>query len=127
MQRKLTTSDIKNILRKIKYKDWQLRIIEKGEDVVLLQWIFYAVDNDNPSATELEPQFCRKWYISLYSTDSEIIRSAYLAVQQAEMHELSENFTFEGARLFDPHIDLIALKDANIGQDSREPLELVNS
>jgi hypothetical protein len=125
MQRKLTTQQLKDILSKIKYKNWTLRLIEKGVDVFLVQWIFYAVDNDKPDSTELEPQHCRKWYISAYSTDSEVIRSCHLAVQQAEMHEVNENFTYNNNRLFDPHMDLVELSnklsDKTIKQDAREP------
>ena len=125
MQHKLTFDELKHIVSKVKYKDWTLRLIEKvPNDVFLLQWIFYAVDNDKPGSTELEPQHCRKWYISAFSTVSEVIRSAHLAVQQAEMHEINENFTYNNARLFDPHFNLVALSMVAeaIGQDVREPM-----
>jgi hypothetical protein len=103
-----TLQEIESILALVRYKPgWQLRVIEKTSDVVLCQWVFKAldVDDDGPNAVPTQ-QFCRKWFISLYSTDSEVIRTAYLAVVQAEMHEINEKFTYNGVRLFDPHTDL---------------------
>lgn len=124
MQRKLTLQQLKDILSGVKYKNWTLRVIEKTPDVFLLQWIFYAIDNNFPESTELLPQHCRKWYISAYSTDSEVIRSAWLAVHQAEAHEIDENFTYQGCRIFNPHADLVALSYSSsvIGEDVREEM-----
>lgn len=108
MQQAKTFEDVQQILANVAYKQgWHLRVIEKRSDVVLCQWLFSAPDINDGGIPVL--QSCRKWFVSLYSTDSEVIRTAYLAVVQAEMHELNENFTYKGARLFDPHTDLDAL------------------
>ena len=119
MQHKLTKYQIEYILKGVKYKDWTLRVIEKTVDAILCQWIFYAIDNDNPGTKEILPQHCRKWYVSCYSTVSEVIRTAHLAVQQAELHEINENFTYNNVRLFDPHMDLVELSNAGLNQDVR--------
>lgn len=126
MQEKKTYEEIQDLLAKVKYKNWELRVIEKTEESILCQWIFHAKDNDHPETEQLERQACRKWYISRFSTESEIIRTAYKAVKEAEAHEVDENFTFAGIRLYDPHVDLLELAiymkhDAR--QDVREPLK----
>jgi len=108
MQPAKSLDQIKEILGKVIYKDWELRVIDKHDDTVLCQWIFWAADI-NSTNTNDQKQSCRKWYISLYSTDSEVIRTAYLAAIQAEMHEINENFLYDGVRLFDPHTDLVEL------------------
>lgn len=125
-QPKKTLEEVEDILSRVKYKDWTLRVLGKGEDTILCQWIFKAKDNDNPDDKELYEQRCRKWYISAYSTDSEIIRTAYKAVKEAEAHEVDENFKFAGISIFNPHVDLLELAiymkhDAR--QDVREPLK----
>lgn len=120
----MTFKEISDILAKVKYKDWQLHAIKKADEVILCQWVFMATDNDNPADTTLYEQKCRKWFISIHSTKSEVIRTAYLAAIQAEMHEANESFTYDGVRLFDPHTDLIELSQfmKSASQDVREPL-----
>lgn len=124
MQKEKTLQEIESILANVAYKPgWQLRVIEKRSDVVLCQWVFAAPDINNGDANACAvPQFCRKWFVSLYSTDSEVVRTAYLAVVQAEMHEVNENFTYKNARIFDPHTNLDALAEymSTAAQDVRK-------
>lgn len=125
-QPKWNREGILMILAQINYKpDWKLRLLEKG-DGYLLQWTFMEKDLTNPDPNApLEEQFGRKWYISPYMTTSEVIRTAYLAVIQAEMHEIGERFTFQDTRIFDPHMNLLQLEQAifneQIGVDNRIP------
>lgn len=102
-----TFETIKKILDDVKYKDWVFRLKPKG-DGWTLQVIFLAQDNDNPSMV-MFPQHCRKYYISQHATKSEIVRSAFLAVRQAEEHEMAELFTYKGERIFNPHVNVDAL------------------
>ena len=121
MQRILYWDDLQEILSKIKYKDWNLKYFVKGDDF-LLQWTFMEKDLTKPDDETLYEQHCRKWYISRFSTDTEIIRTAWLAVQQAVMHEVSESFSYNNVRLFDPHSDYVSLSEymINAPQDVRE-------
>lgn len=48
----------------------------------------------------------RKWFISRHSTVSEVVQTALKAVLTAAEHELREQFTYQGVRVFDPHMDL---------------------
>ena|SRR6478609_9931979 len=122
MQKELTTQEIIEILSKVTYKNWTLRVIEKG-DAVLAQWIFMAPDNHNKAV--MEEQRCRKWYISRFSTPSEVIRTAYLAVVAAEAHERDENFLVDGVEIFNPHTNLFHLTSYMLRakDDVREPLK----
>jgi len=116
-----TKKEIQEIVDLISYKDWKFRLLDKA-DGHLFQVTFFAKDIHSG---EVEEQFCRKFYVSPHSCVSEIIRTAYLAVQQAEMHELDENFKFNNTALFDPHLDLVNLSEliaiGQVGTDERLP------
>jgi len=117
-----TRKEIEEIINKITYKQgWEIRLIDKAPDTFLVQVRFMAPDTFNPSGPA-ELQACRKWFVSVYSTESEIIRTVYLAICQAEQHEIDETFKFNGARVFNPHIDLVKLSEelTNIGDDVRD-------
>ena len=108
MQPRKSTKEIEDILSRVTYKNWRLRVMEYSSEVVLIQWLFDAPDNNNPTVNEFE-QHCRKWFVSRYSTTSEVIRTAYKAVLAAEMHEIDENFRYNCIQIFDPHTDIVAL------------------
>lgn len=46
----------------------------------------------------------RKWYLSEYMTDDEIIKTAYLAFRTCIEHEILESFLVDGKLLFNPHV-----------------------
>lgn len=47
----------------------------------------------------------RKWYLSQYMTDDEIIKTVYSAFEACVKHEIMEGFTVDGKVLFNPHIN----------------------
>lgn len=51
----------------------------------------------------------RKWDISSHATESEIVFTAWKAFLTFVEHEMRENFTYKGKKIFDPHIDVSAL------------------
>ena len=51
----------------------------------------------------------RKWYLSPYSTDDEIVKTVYLAFEVAVKHEILEGFKVDGLPIFNPHVDFEAL------------------
>lgn len=72
---------------------------------------------------DLQLQCARKWYISLYSTESEIVETCFKALRISNEHVLKEHFTYKGRRVFSPHFDVAArieLCDAK-RYDAREP------
>lgn len=48
----------------------------------------------------------RQWLVHDAMTDAEIIRTLLLATEAFVKHELYENFTVDGRRVFDPHKEL---------------------
>ena len=48
----------------------------------------------------------RKWLLSMYMKESEIIQTALKAVLTAAEHEVRENFKVDGVSIFDPHYDI---------------------
>lgn len=47
----------------------------------------------------------RKYYLSDYMTDDEIVKTAYVAFESAIKHEIMEGFKVDGIILFNPHIN----------------------
>ena len=56
-----------------------------------------------------EPQHGRKWLLSNHMTVSEVVLTAWKAVHTAEEHEARERFTYKGAHIFGPHLDVETL------------------
>jgi len=47
----------------------------------------------------------RKWYLSEFMTDDEIIKTCYSAFRMCIEHEILEGFKVDGKILFNPHIN----------------------
>lgn len=62
----------------------------------------------------------RKWYLSDYMTDDEIIKTAYAACKAAVEHEIMEGFTVDGKVLFNPHVHFEALLEITDMEVSRK-------
>jgi len=55
----------------------------------------------------------RKWRLSPFMTDGEVVQTAFMAIIAANEHETREKFTYRGVSVFDPHYDiekLVALR-----------------
>lgn len=94
------------VLANVRYKaGWDLRI-GRSDGRWFLQWRF-----DGPCAVTgvVEEQACRKWWLSEFMTDGELVQTAFMAAIAAEEHECREFFLYRGRRIFGPHIRLDAL------------------
>lgn len=60
----------------------------------------------------------RKWRLSPYMTDGEVVQTAFLASIQAAEHEHREQFTYKGAAVFDPHYDIDKLVELRKSADA---------
>jgi hypothetical protein len=98
---------IKTLLRDIKFNDWVFRVGSMG-DGHFIQCAFMAQDNMSRDRAVIW-QKGRKWYVSPYAIDQEIIQTAFKAVVSAVEHETREQFIYRGVPIFNPHIDLDAL------------------
>ena len=111
---------VKEIASKIQYKDWTLRVerdnsAENGR--VFLQWIY---DDNCVIKGDYREWHCRKWYLSPYMLESEIVNTAFAAALAAEEHDAREKFKYKDVRLFNPHISLEALMEVAHRETTRE-------
>lgn len=116
----LKFNELKEIISQIKYKDWNFVLEQKG-DGFLLQVTFMGEDS---VTGEVCLQKCRKWYISSHSCLSEIVSTAYKAVQAAEEHEMRERFSYKGRLIYNPHFhpdDVVqAIESEVVSLDARK-------
>ena len=110
-------ADFHNLVNAISYKDWVFYIGAFGEYSFYLQLKWKDEDHDNPG--EVVSLGGRKWYLSPHMTDSEVILTAWAAVEMAELHEARELFLFEGERVLNPHIDVRELQNICRKEDVR--------
>lgn len=91
---------LKKIFQLIRYKNWGI-IAQADGDRYYLQVIFLA--------TSLQKG--RKWFLSPFMTDSEIVSTAFKAILTAEEHEVREHFKYRGQSIFGPHFNFDRLAD----------------
>jgi hypothetical protein len=107
-------TQIKEIFKnEIKYKDWEFHVSDNPCDI-WVQIRFMAPDNFHGG--EAAEQHCRKWRLSIHMSKTELVRTAFLAVIQAERHESEETFLYKGKAVFNSHLDidkLAGLHDEN--------------
>jgi hypothetical protein len=63
----------------------------------------------------------RKWYLSEYMTDDEVIKTCYVACEAVVKHEIMEGFKVDDIILFNPHINyekLLEISDYEVKRDS---------
>ncbi len=99
------------VLSKLTYKDWQfyLGIIDPSH--FFLQVRFFE---------DKVPHHGRKWLLSQFMTDSEVVQTALLAVLTAEEHEARERFKYNGQAIYGPHQNADDLARYPARLDARE-------
>lgn len=102
--------------KNISYKNWEFLIKEKN-GVPYLQIQFLGKDN---FSGQEERQYCRKWQLSEWMTRTELVRTAFLAVIQAERHEIEEAFRYKGEAIFNSHISADKLAELAIHAENYE-------
>ena len=100
-----TLASARDVMRKIHYKNWGFHIIEEGNALLLqIQWYDTDFYTKSPSI-----QSGRRWFLERTLTESELVQTVWLAIQTAEEHEMREQFTYAGRRIYMPHMDVQAL------------------
>lgn len=119
-QRPMLYEDMEEILRLVRYRNWQVRV-EMDGDGFYLQWFWYASEPEDdsrrwddvllgiPVPQVMKKQTSRKWRLSEYMTKSELVQTALKAVLTAEEHEARESFRYRGKAIFGPHFDVDTL------------------
>lgn len=54
---------------------------------------------------EIQEWFGRKWYLSEYMTDDEIVKTGFAACKAAVEHEILEGYKVNEIILFNPHVN----------------------
>ncbi len=112
-------TELQALLDKVTYKlAWHLHVgtdLGCGRDY--LQWQFYG-----PCSVTGNKQWhnCRKWFLSTYMTDGEVVQTAFAALQ-AEEHECREFFKYDGHVIMNPHLSLEALTSRAHMTEGRAP------
>jgi len=81
---------------------------------IFIQIIYNALCG---SAGEIKEWRGRKWYLSDFMTEDEVVKTIYAAFELCVKHELMEGFTVDGVKVFNPHIDyreLIKISDREV-------------
>lgn len=76
-----------------------------ANDYIYLQVSVMAADTDDPFGPK-SLQKSRKWLLSKWMTVTEIVETAWKAIEGFELHELKERFTYKGACVYNSHIDI---------------------
>jgi|SRR5678816_2881123 len=125
-QPQLSRSDIEKILKDVSFMDRQFLLLDKG-DGFLIQMSYMEPDVDHPEAGPVL-QKTRKWYVSPFMTETEIVETCWAAAQRSMLHVAGENFKYRNKRVYSPHFDIYArmyLCDHNCF-DAREPIGTVD-
>lgn len=87
-----------------------------GSHVVYLQHRYMRKD---ALTGEDEWGYGRKWHVSEYATESEVVLTALKAAITDMEHEVREDFEYKGAKIFQPHVDVNILAQASQFSDAR--------
>jgi hypothetical protein len=104
-------------LRAIKYKDWELLHEHDSVGRPYLRWKWEArcAKHGTPCIV-----MGRRWWLSPEMTESELVQTALLAAITAEEHETRERFTYQGKRVFNPHVSVQSLLSVCETEDARD-------
>ena len=103
-QPKKTLAEVCDIVHQIKFNDRRLVVAVMGDGYYLqVQYMEICIDTMKP-----EIQKARKWYVSPFSTETEIVETAFKACRISNEHVLKEHFLYKGYRIYSPHFDVNA-------------------
>lgn len=88
---------------------------DKDSERVFIQLYYECMDSHEPMIKKIWKG--RKWYLSYYMSDDEIVKTIYAAFEMAVKHEVMEGFKVDGKTLFNPHVDfeeLLKISDREV-------------
>ena len=103
----MDAAKIAEVLAAVEFRDWKFLQGQMG-DGSFIQASWQGEDSDTGQPCLLKG---RKWYISPFSVDDEVVKTCWLAVELALRHEAMEEFHFCGRAPFHPHNDVFKLLD----------------
>src|SRR4051812_39867387 len=95
-----TRKELENTVAQCKYMNWNIKV-RYDKDRPYLQVYFLAPDI---KTGKLANQASRKWWLSYHMCKREIVDTVYAAIERATIHEIKENFQYDGVAIFNPHL-----------------------
>jgi hypothetical protein len=93
-------AEVYEVLKRIEYPDHNYAV-GPMEDGYYIQLVYKEPDVDDPDAGEVE-QRGRKWYVSRFATDSEIVQTCLVAALWSAEHRVREWFRYRPQGHADP-------------------------
>ena len=110
-----TIQQIRDIVASCRYLDWEILVRFEGKEK--RPYIQVKGSGPCPITKQHEEWTGRKWFLSKWMCQNEIIRTAYKAIEAAVLHEMNEQFTYKGVRIFDPHINFDKIVEMSQDED----------
>lgn len=104
----MTLADLQAIVARVRFLDRRFLVLTKG-DGFLVQMAYDEADVDTGEPAE---QKTRKWYVSPHATETEVVETCWAMVQRSQLHVAGEHFTYEGFRVYSPHLHVGARVEA---------------
>lgn len=79
---------------------------DMGGEHYYIQGEYLEADATKPLGSPLQLQKTRKWLVSPYSTNSEIVETVFAMLQRSSDHRLREFFTYKGFTVKNRHLDV---------------------
>jgi hypothetical protein len=121
MMEKKNLKEVLAIVSAVEFRDRRFIVLEKG-DGFLLQMQYRDMD---VITGEIAEQHTRKWYVSPYATESEIVQTMLKCVLTSQEHIGREHFLYKGEKVYGPHLnvnDLITVaKQGRLREERRTP------
>ena len=108
----MTPDEMRRVLAEVRYKDWEILVHDRPDDPTRRNTLYlqvHASTVDNEDLTQRIQWSGRKWLVSKHMTKSELVATAFLAIQTAVEHETRELFKYRGVSIYSPHYDVDAL------------------
>ena len=106
----MTITRLRALTKDIQFRDWSFRCEEAGPSPVygfFLRVLLLAPDASvSDTAREELTWKGRRWHISQYAIDEEVVQTALKAVLTALEHEAREDFKYCGRAIYGPHQSL---------------------
>lgn len=116
-----TLASLKALVAQIAYPGFTLKIGldgDRADPAGCYPWLqVICPDGINTETGEPFPWKSRKWKLSYWMTDTEVVQTAWAMVERALIHEASELFTFKGQPIFDRHINVHELAELRARPD----------
>lgn len=109
-QPRKTFEEVLIILSNITFMDRKFRLLTKGDGFLFQLW-YMEPDSNVPGSTVPVLQRARKWYISPFSTETEIVETVFKACRTSMEHVVREHFHYKGEKVYSPHMHIDARLD----------------